>query len=121
MQVIQAVKTYRSLVAFVSTTLFTRLITKKIWTNPSLWEGFIRCATMIAPASYGALLQLPKDQLRDLADKQPGLKAGLREFLMKKNGNKARNAGLLDMFSEDDPAAEVVQMQVQVEATPPPP
>ncbi|PCH44216.1 hypothetical protein WOLCODRAFT_138834 [Wolfiporia cocos MD-104 SS10] len=100
--VIQAVTTYRSLVGFVSTTLLSRLITKKIWTNPPLWEGFIRCAERIAPASFGALLQLPKDQLRELVDKQPSLKAGLREYVMKKAGNRARVTGLLDIFGEDD-------------------
>ncbi|KAF9245242.1 Symplekin tight junction protein C terminal-domain-containing protein [Melanogaster broomeanus] len=100
--VIQAVTTYKSLVAFVSTTLLSRLITKKIWQNPHLWEGFIRCAKVIAPASFGALLQLPKEQLRELVDKQPGLKSGLREYVTKKAGNKARVAGFLDIFGEDD-------------------
>lgn len=130
-QVIQAVTTYRSLVNFVSTTLLTRLITKKIWTNPPLWEGFIRCAKVIAPASYGALLQLPRDQLRELADKQPSLKAGLREYVMKKAGNKARVGKLLDIFSEDDPNTTKSADQspsvestplpdMQVDATPPP-
>ena len=70
--------------------------------NPPLWEGFIRCAKVIAPASFGALLQLPKEQLRELVDKQPSLKAGLREYVMKKAGNKARVAGYLDIFGEDD-------------------
>ncbi|KIK60366.1 hypothetical protein GYMLUDRAFT_43667 [Collybiopsis luxurians FD-317 M1] len=98
--VIQAVTTYKSLVKFVSTTLLSRLITKKIWTNPLLWEGFIHCAKVIAPASFGALLQLPKDQLRELVDKQPSLKAGLREFVTKKAPNKARVSGFLDIFSE---------------------
>ena len=104
-QVIQAVSTYRSLVPFVSTTLLTRLITKKIWTVAPLWEGFIRCAKLIAPASFGALLNLPKEQLRELVDKQPSLKAGLREYVMKKAGNKARVAGLLDIFAEDESTA----------------
>lgn len=94
--------TYRSLVPFVSSTLLTRLITKKIWTVAPLWEGFIRCAKLIAPASFGALLQLPKEQLRELVDKQPSLKAGLREYVVKKAGNKARVAGLLDIFAEDE-------------------
>lgn len=93
--------TYRTLVGFVSTTLLSRLITKKVWTKPQLWEGFIRCAKNIAPASFGALLQLPKDQLRDLVDRQPGLKSGLREFVLKKSNNKARVAGLLDIIGED--------------------
>ncbi|CAL1714714.1 unnamed protein product [Somion occarium] len=103
--VIQAVTTYRTLVGFVSTTLLSRLITKKVWTKPQLWEGFIRCAKLIAPASFGALLQLPKEQLRDLVDKQPSLKSGLREFVMKKGSNKARVAGLLDIIGEDDSAS----------------
>ncbi|KAJ8094365.1 hypothetical protein PM082_010799 [Marasmius tenuissimus] len=100
--VIQAVTTYKSLVKFVSTTLLSRLITKKIWTNPPLWEGFIRCAKLIAPQSFGALLQLPKDQLRELVDKQPSLKAGLRDFVTKKAPNKARVSGFLDIFAETE-------------------
>ncbi|KAF9482650.1 hypothetical protein BDN70DRAFT_874838 [Pholiota conissans] len=100
--VIQAVTTYKSLVGFVSTTLLSRLITKKIWTNPPLWEGFIRCAKAIAPASFGALLQLPKDQLRELVDKQPSLKSGLRDYVTKKAPSKARGAGFLDIFGEPE-------------------
>ncbi|KAJ7634117.1 Symplekin tight junction protein C terminal-domain-containing protein [Mycena polygramma] len=109
--VIQAVTTYKSLVPFVSTTLLSRLITKKIWTNPRLWEGFIMCAKVIAPSSFGALLQLPKDQLRELVDKQPSLKSGLRDYVTKKATNKARVAGYLDIFaeSEDATAATVPQ------------
>ncbi|KAI0704285.1 Symplekin tight junction protein C terminal-domain-containing protein [Cytidiella melzeri] len=100
--VIQAVTTYRTLVGFVSSTLLTRLIIKKVWTVPPLWEGFMRCAKLIAPASFGALLQLPKEQLRDIIDKQPSLKSGLREYLMKKSGNKSRVSALLDLFAEDE-------------------
>lgn len=100
--VIQAVTTYKTLVNFVSTTLLSRLITKKIWTNAPLWEGFIRCAKAIAPASFGALLQLPKDQLRELVDKQPSLKSGLRDYVTKKAPNKARGAGFLDIFGEPE-------------------
>ncbi|KAF4593096.1 hypothetical protein EYR38_008806 [Pleurotus pulmonarius] len=100
--VIQAVKTYKSLIGFVSTTLLSRLITKKIWTNPPLWEGFIRCAKVIAPASFSALLQLPKDQLRELVDKQPSLKSGLRDYVIKKAPNKARGAGYLDIFGDGE-------------------
>jgi symplekin len=93
------------LVGFVSTTLLSRLITKKIWTNPPLWEGFIRCAKVTAPASFNALLQLPKDQLRELVDKQPSLKTSLRDYVTKKAPNKARLAGLLDIFGEAEDAA----------------
>jgi symplekin len=111
-QVIQAVTTYKSLVGFVSTTLLSRLITKKIWTNPPLWEGFIRCAKVIAPASFGALLQLPKDQLRELVDKQPSLKSGLRDYVTKKATNKARVAGFLDIFGDSEESNTTTQIAV---------
>lgn len=94
--------TYKNLVGFVSTTLLSRLITKKIWTNPPLWEGFIRCAKVIAPASFGALLQLPREQLKELISKQPALKEDLREYVIRRAGPKAR---LLDVFSDQPEAS----------------
>ncbi|KAH9074729.1 Symplekin tight junction protein C terminal-domain-containing protein [Lactarius deliciosus] len=103
--VIQAVKTYKSLTGFVSTTLLSRLITKKIWTTPLLWEGFIRCAQIVAPASFLVLLQLPKEQLRELVAKQPSLRGPLREFVQKKGGNPARAAVYLEIIGEDEPQA----------------
>ena len=58
-----------------------------------------------APISFGALLQLPKDQLRELVGKQPSLKAGLRDYVTKKATNKARVAGFLDIFGDGEAAA----------------
>jgi symplekin len=52
-------------------------------------------------------LQLPKEQLRELVDKQPSLKSGLREYVTKRAGNKARVSGFLDIFGEDDDASLV--------------
>ncbi|KAI8450422.1 Symplekin tight junction protein C terminal-domain-containing protein [Phakopsora pachyrhizi] len=99
--VIQAVQTYKSLQAFVSTTLLSRLILKKIWVQPQLWEGFMRCAKIIAPHSFGALLQLPRDQLKELVMKQSGLKGPLREYVNKKAGNnKSRVANLMEILSD---------------------
>ncbi|MBW0483606.1 hypothetical protein O181_023321 [Austropuccinia psidii MF-1] len=102
--VIQAVQTYKSLQAFVSTTLLSRLILKKIWTQPQLWEGFMRCAKIISPHSFGAILQLPRDQLRELVGKQGGLKGPLREYVNKKAGsNKSRVTSLLEILSDQAP------------------
>ncbi|KAN0103913.1 Symplekin tight junction protein C terminal domain containing protein [Russula decolorans] len=102
--VIQAVKTYNSLKGFVSTTLLSRLITKKIWTIPRLWEGFMRCAEIVAPQSLQVLLQLPKEQLRDLVTKQPRLRGSLREFVQqKKGGNPQRAAIYLEIIGEVEP------------------
>ena len=107
-KVIQAVKTYKSLTGFVSTTLLSRLITKKIWTTPPLWEGFIRCAEIVAPQSCQVLLQLPREQLRELVAKQPRLRGPLREFVQqKKGGNPARAAIYLEIIGEDEPQASV--------------
>lgn len=82
-QVIQAVTTYKSLQPFVSTTLLSRLITKKIWTVGPLWEGFVRLAKAIAPNSFAALLQLPKEQLAELVQKQPTMRQPLRDYVFK--------------------------------------
>ncbi|KAH9823539.1 Symplekin tight junction protein C terminal-domain-containing protein [Melampsora americana] len=99
--VIQAVQTYKSLQPFVSTTLLSRLIIKKIWTIGQLWEGFMRCSKIIAPHSFGALLQLPREQLKELVSKQAVLKAPLREYVVKKAGNnKSRVMGLLEILSD---------------------
>jgi hypothetical protein len=81
--VIQAVTTYKSLQPFVSTTLLSRLISKKVWETGPLWEGFIRCAKVIAPHSFAALLQLPKEQLKDVVTKQPSMRAPLRDYVNK--------------------------------------
>ncbi len=44
---------------------------------------------MIQSASFGALMQLPKDVLRDLVERQPAMKAGLKGFVAGKQGSKA--------------------------------
>ena len=81
--VLQAVSAHKTLVPFVSTTLLSRLVTKKVWATPQLWDGFIRCARQTAPGSYASLVQLPKDQLRDVVTKQPTLRTGLRDYVTK--------------------------------------
>lgn len=43
----------------------------------------MRCAKIISPHSFGAILQLPRDQLKELVGKQAGLKAPLRDYVNK--------------------------------------
>ncbi|PWN49146.1 hypothetical protein IE53DRAFT_160920 [Violaceomyces palustris] len=103
LQVIMAVSTYKSLSGYVSKNLLSRLITKKIWQNPPLWDGFILCAKLTAPSSFGALIQLPKEQLREVVSRQPDLRMGLKEYLTKKaGGNRARQAAFLDLLGPDE-------------------
>ena len=49
-------------------------------------------------------------------DKQPNLKAGLRDYVIKKAPNKARGAGFLDIFGEPDDGGSGMSMS----ATPQP-
>lgn len=61
----------------------------------------MRCAEIVAPQSLQVLLQLPKEQLRDLVTKQPRLRGSLREFVQqKKGGNPQRAAIYLEIISE---------------------
>ena len=81
--------------------ILSRLIAKRIWTLPKLWEGFVRVAVKTAPHSYSVLLQLPPVQLGELltiADQklstaqqqQHGLRAALTEHV--KNFNSIHRA-----------------------------
>ena len=82
--IIQAVTTYKSLIPFIANNVLPKLVAKRIWETPQLWDGFIRLGKMIAPASYGSLLQLPKEWLKDVVERQPAVKQGLRGFLQGK-------------------------------------
>ncbi|KAK4684675.1 symplekin, partial [Tremellales sp. Uapishka_1] len=96
--IIQAVSTYKSLVPVVANNVLPKLITKKIWETPQLWDGFVKVSRLLAPNSYGALLQLPKEWLKDVVEKQPALKVGLKGFLQ---GKPAGKKTLAEIFGED--------------------
>lgn len=107
-----AVKTYKSLSSYVSRTFLSRLILKKVWQTPLLWDGFALCVKQTAPGSFAALIQLPKEQLLDVLAKQPSLKDGLREYLTKKaGGNRARLLGYLEMLGEESSSDVASQSQ----------
>lgn len=82
----------------------TRLIQKKIWTLGKLWDGFVLCGKIIAPASYPSLLLLPSAQLAEVAEKQPALRVGLREYVLKKGGNTSR---YLDVLGREESSTPV--------------
>lgn len=99
---IQAVSTYKSLVPFVANGVLPKLVGKRIWENAQLWDGFALLVKKIAPASFGALLQLPKEWLRDVVDRQPGLKAGLKGFL---SGKPQARGALIEVSWASGPTA----------------
>lgn len=95
---IMAVKTYHTLVNYVSTNILMRLANKKIWLEPRLWDGFALCASITAPTSFGTLLQLPIEQLQQVLERQPSIREPLRDYLVYKAGGRERHAELVDML-----------------------
>ncbi|XP_021906270.1 symplekin-like isoform X3 [Carica papaya] len=62
--VLQAIGAFPSLVEFIMEIL-SRLVSKQIWKYPKLWVGFLKCAQLTKPQSFGVLLQLPPPQLEN--------------------------------------------------------
>ncbi|WWC63751.1 uncharacterized protein I303_106356 [Kwoniella dejecticola CBS 10117] len=116
--IIQVVTTYKSLIPFVANHVLPKLIAKKIWENKPIWDGFIRLVKLISPASFGSLLQLPKEQLKEVITKQPTLKNGLRTFIANKPGSGNKNA-LVEIFGDESPAPTPT-LAPATTATPPP-
>ncbi|WFC99313.1 hypothetical protein MYAM1_002057 [Malassezia yamatoensis] len=105
---IMAIKSFRSLASYVSTSLLSKLVRREIWHEPRLWDGFALCASLTAPTSFGALLQLPQEQLQQIMQKQPTIREPLRDYLIYKAGGPARHAALLQML---DPTATTATPQ----------
>ncbi|XP_026414316.1 uncharacterized protein LOC113309995 [Papaver somniferum] len=75
--VLQAIGAFPALVDFIMEIL-SRLVTKQIWKYPKLWVGFLKCALLTQPQSFGVLLQLPAAQLENaLSRTAASLKAPL--------------------------------------------
>ncbi|TVU37100.1 hypothetical protein EJB05_10391 [Eragrostis curvula] len=82
--VMQAIGAFPALVDFVME-IMSRLVSKQIWKYPKLWVGFLKCAILTKPQSYGVLLQLPAPQLENALSKNPILKAPLVEHASQPN------------------------------------
>lgn len=97
--VIQAMRTYKSLVPFIANNVLPKLVAKRIWEMPQLWDGFVHLVRLLGQASFGTLLQMPLDQIKDLVDRQPALKAPLKTFV----ANKPQARNQLASVLADDP------------------
>jgi symplekin len=76
---IQTVTMYPALINFLNHAV-TRLIAKKIWMLPHLWEGFIKYCQVVKFHALAIILQLPKPQALDLLRKAPDLRLELERF-----------------------------------------
>ncbi|XP_074640461.1 symplekin-like [Tubulanus polymorphus] len=71
--VIQSLSSYPRLIGFVLNIL-QRLITKQVWKNKKVWEGFIKCCQRTKPQSFQVLLQLPSVQLNSVFEVAPEMR-----------------------------------------------
>uniref|UniRef100_A0A0L8GS68 Symplekin C-terminal domain-containing protein n=1 Tax=Octopus bimaculoides TaxID=37653 RepID=A0A0L8GS68_OCTBM len=74
--VLQSLSMYPRLIGFVMNIL-QRLITKQVWKQKRVWEGFIRCCQRTKTQSFQVLLQLPAPQLRNVFEISPDLREPL--------------------------------------------
>lgn len=81
--VIQTLSVAPSLKKFIVSDVLPKLVNKRVWTVPQLWQGFIRCCQQTMPESYPALLQLPTPQLQEVLDLSAGLKEALAGYAKK--------------------------------------
>jgi len=60
------------------TEILINLISKQVWNDKRLWEGFVKCCQQLAkPSSFAVLLKLPAPQLEDALKIVPDLKEPL--------------------------------------------
>ncbi|KAM0841803.1 hypothetical protein ACQ4PT_058783 [Festuca glaucescens] len=118
--VMQAIGAFPALVDFVME-IMSRLVSKQIWKYPKLWVGFLKCAILTKPQSYGVLLQLPAPQLENALNKNPVLKAPLVEHASQPNVRSTlpRSSLVVLGLAEDQqqPAPEAQSSQNQAAET----
>ncbi|VAH41627.1 unnamed protein product [Triticum turgidum subsp. durum] len=119
--VMQAISAFPALVDFVME-IMSRLVSKQIWKYPKLWVGFLKCAILTKPQSYGVLLQLPAPQLENALNKNPVLKAPLVEHASQPNVRSTlpRSSLVVLGLAEDQqqqPAPEAQSSQNQAAET----
>jgi len=118
--VMQAISAFPALVDFVME-IMSRLVSKQIWKYPKLWVGFLKCAILTKPQSYGVLLQLPAPQLENALNKNPVLKVPLVEHASQPNVRSTlpRSSLVVLGLAEDQqqPAPEAQSSQNQAAET----
>ncbi|KAL7425087.1 hypothetical protein Q5752_000775 [Cryptotrichosporon argae] len=90
--VIQAVTTYKSLVPFIANNVLPKLVARRVWDAAQLWDGVVRLVGVLGHASFGAMMQMPVEQIRDVVDKKPTLRQPLKAYLASKPAAKSQLA-----------------------------
>lgn len=87
----QTASRFPKLNSFIATML-SRLITKQVWNDKRLWEGFVKCckvhfchfltSQLQQPQFFPVLLQLPKERLDGAIQMIPEVKRPLIEYCL---------------------------------------
>eukprot|EP01116_Phalansterium_solitarium_P021689 TRINITY_DN6842_c0_g1_i3.p1 TRINITY_DN6842_c0_g1~~TRINITY_DN6842_c0_g1_i3.p1 ORF type:complete len:1229 (+),score=200.88 TRINITY_DN6842_c0_g1_i3:252-3938(+) len=80
--VIQSVQKHKKLTGFVLS-LLSRLVSKQVWNDKALWEGFVRCCKITLPDSMTVVAGLPKAQLESALQIAPDLRGALVAYSAK--------------------------------------
>ncbi|GLE05969.1 hypothetical protein PINS_up015180 [Pythium insidiosum] len=117
--VILSVTTYPALQRDVAALLAT-LVAREVWTMPedALWKGFVKCAALVQPASFGVLLErLPAPQLALVLRDEPALRPLLRQFAATQSGLSVSDATRAVVFADDDSSQQQQQQQQHEDVT----
>lgn len=100
--VIQSVITYPRLSGFIMNVL-QRLISKKVWEQEKVWEGFVKCCQRLKPQSFQVLLQLPAEQLKSIFDSTTDMRNAMKQYIDRfTSQQKAHiNKDILVLLNED--------------------
>ncbi|XP_042890478.1 symplekin-like isoform X2 [Penaeus japonicus] len=104
--VIQTLTHYPKLLSFIMNIL-QRLITKQVWKQRKVWEGFIKCCQRAVPQSFTVLLQLPPAQLSDVFNSASDLHSQLLSHIATLTENQRAHipASLLEVIEGHNPSS----------------
>ena len=123
--VLQSLSMYPNMIGFV-TNILQRLITKQVWKQKLVWDGFIKACEKTMPQSYTVMLQLPTVQLAQFLDEAPHIRDPLLVHVQ--NFNEAQRAHvsartmkvLYNDYIKEDPKPDAEDQQKEGEEEAPP-
>jgi len=96
--------------------LLSSFINKKVWTDKTLWQGFIKCCEKTQPGSVGVLLRLPSTQLKAALTASELLRPALAAHYLAQNKSiPAALESLLNPQKAEESTAAVATDEVDTE------
>ena len=100
--VLESLKAHPSLSSFINS-LLNRLVSKQIWKDSKLWEGYVKAVVKTFPNSLPILLALPKQYALDILKQSADLCQDLTLYLeqLPVHQQKRREVGVLTNLVSD--------------------